>query len=53
MRSIVLSIVAASSLVVHAKPLKIYLMAGQSNMTGMVKTSTMEHIKMFPDTARE
>ena len=53
MKFIVLSILAASSLAVQAKPLKIYLMAGQSNMTGMVKTTTMEHIKMFPDTAKE
>lgn len=53
MKSIVLAILAASSLAVQAKSLKIYLMAGQSNMTGMVKTSTLEHVKMFPDTAKE
>ena len=35
------------------KPLKVYIMAGQSNMTGMVKTNTLEHIKMFPETAKE
>ncbi len=35
------------------KPLKVYILAGQSNMTGMVASSTLEHIKMFPDTAKE
>ena len=35
------------------KPLKVYILAGQSNMTGMVKASTLEHIKMFPGTATE
>jgi len=35
------------------KPLKVYILAGQSNMTGMVSSSTLEHIKMFPDTAKE
>jgi hypothetical protein len=35
------------------KPLKVYLLAGQSNMTGMVSKGTLEHLKMFPDTARD
>ncbi len=35
------------------KPLKVYILAGQSNATGMVKTSTLAHIKMFPETAEE
>ncbi len=35
------------------KPLKVYILAGQSNATGMVKTRTLEHIKMFPATAEE
>jgi len=35
------------------KPLKVYILAGQSNMTGMVGRNTLEHIKMFPDTAEE
>ena len=35
------------------KPLKVYILAGQSNMTGMVKTSTFEHIKMDPETAKD
>jgi hypothetical protein len=38
---------------VQQKPLKVYVMAGQSNMTGMVSSATLEHIKMFPDTAKE
>lgn len=53
MKSIVLSIIAASSLVMQARPLKIYILAGQSNMTGMVKNSTLEHIKMSPASAKE
>jgi len=36
-----------------ANPLKVYVLAGQSNMTGMVSASTLDHIKMFPDTAKE
>lgn len=35
------------------KSLKVYLLAGQSNATGIVKNSTLEHIKMFPDSAKE
>ena len=34
-------------------PLKVYILAGQSNMTGIVSKHTLEHIKMFPDTAKE
>ncbi len=34
-------------------PLKVYIFAGQSNMTGMVGNHTLEHIRMFPDTAQE
>jgi hypothetical protein len=33
--------------------MKVYVLAGQSNMTGMVSKSTLEHLKMFPDTAEE
>jgi Carbohydrate esterase, sialic acid-specific acetylesterase len=36
-----------------AKPLKVYILAGQSNMTGMVSTNTFAHIKMRPETAKE
>ena len=35
------------------QPLKVYILAGQSNMTGMVGNHTLEHIQMFPDTAME
>jgi hypothetical protein len=35
------------------KPLKVFIFAGQSNMTGMARTRTLEHIKMSPATARE
>ena len=35
-----------------AKPLQVYILAGQSNMTGMVESRTLEHVKMVPETAR-
>ena len=35
----------------EAKPLKVYLLAGQSNMQGHARTTTMEHIGMDPETA--
>lgn len=35
------------------KPMKIFVFAGQSNMTGMSRTSTLEHIKMVPETAAD
>jgi hypothetical protein len=34
------------------KPLKVFVFAGQSNMTGMARTRTLEHIKMSPDSAK-
>jgi len=34
-----------------ADPLKVYILAGQSNMVGMASASTLEHIKMTPDSA--
>ena len=34
----------------HAKPLQVYILAGQSNMQGHAKISTMEHIGMDPAT---
>jgi alpha-galactosidase len=34
----------------HAKPLKVFLLAGQSNMQGHAKVSTFEHIGMDPAT---
>ena len=35
------------------KPMKVFLFAGQSNMTGMARTRTLEHLKMFPETAKQ
>jgi hypothetical protein len=35
------------------KPLKVFILAGQSNATGMVRTNTFEHIKMIPETAEQ
>jgi DNA-directed RNA polymerase subunit K/omega len=35
------------------KPMKIFVFAGQSNMTGMARPHTLEHIKMSPETAAE
>lgn len=35
------------------KPLKVFIFAGQSNMTGMARTRTLEHIKMSPQSAKE
>ncbi|MFU8893647.1 MAG: hypothetical protein ACNA8L_08465 [Luteolibacter sp.] len=52
-KSIIFAIMAAGSLAANAKPHKVYIMAGQSNMTGMARTTTLEHIKMSPDSARE
>ena len=37
--------------VLDAKPLKVYLLVGQSNMQGHARTTTMEHIGMDPETA--
>lgn len=37
----------------HAKPLKIFVLVGQSNMQGHAKVSTFEHIGMDPATGRE
>ena len=35
------------------KPMKVFVFAGQSNMTGMARTRTLEHIKMSPESAKE
>jgi len=54
--SVVMSAVAADKKPIdkaQGRPLKVYILAGQSNMTGMVSPKTLEHIKMFPDTAKE
>lgn len=51
MKSIVLTILAASSLVVQAKPLKVFILSGQSNMVGMANIKTFTAIGMDPVTA--
>ena len=49
-----LSLTLASTLVLaaqlHARPLKVFVLAGQSNMQGHAKVSTFEHIGMDPAT---
>jgi len=54
---VVAGIVLACAMCVGCKPkknpLKVYILAGQSNMTGMVRSNTLEHVKMFPETAEE
>lgn len=40
----------ALSAQLHAKPLKVFVLAGQSNMQGHAKVSTFEHIGMDPAT---
>jgi len=39
------------SVPLHAKPLKVFVLAGQSNMQGHAKVTTFEHIGMDPATA--
>lgn len=34
------------------KPLKVFILAGQSNATGMAAARTLEHLKMSPETAK-
>ena len=41
---------AALALPMHAKPLQVFILAGQSNMQGQAKVSTFEHIGMDPAT---
>jgi len=43
---------AASFVPASAKPLKIYIMAGQSNMQGRARDHTLPHMMSHPDTAR-
>jgi len=48
--ALVLLSLLALSLPASAKPLQIYILAGQSNMQGHAKVSTFEHIGMDPAT---
>ncbi len=43
-------LLACATISVQAKPLKIFILAGQSNMQGHAKISTIEHIGMDPKT---
>jgi hypothetical protein len=43
-------VLAFATISAQAKPLKIYILAGQSNMQGHAKISTIEHIGMDPKT---
>ncbi len=51
--SILISILIFTALSIHAapKPLKIYLLVGQSNMQGHAAERTLEHLGMDPKTA--
>ncbi len=50
---ILISILIFTALSIHAapKPLKIYLLVGQSNMQGHAAERTLEHLGMDPKTA--
>ena len=49
-RFIIFSLALAVAGQLHAKPLKVFILAGQSNMQGHAKVSTFEHIGMDPAT---
>lgn len=44
---------AAAQAAGKPKPLKVFILAGQSNATGMARARTLEHIKMSPESAKE
>lgn len=50
MRSAIAFLFLALSAPLHAKPLKVFILAGQSNMQGHAKIATFEHIGMDPAT---
>jgi hypothetical protein len=49
--TIILTVATATTTITTAAPLKVYLMAGQSNMQGHCRVRTFEHIGMDPQTA--
>ncbi len=49
-RSIIFSLGLVLAAQLHAKPLKVFILAGLSNMQGHAKVSTFEHIGMDPST---
>lgn len=50
MKSAVTILLLALAAPLHAKPLKVFILAGQSNMQGHAKITTFEHIGMDPAT---
>lgn len=48
--AVLMSVLTASGFAV-AEPLKVYILAGQSNMVGMASAKTLDHIKMTPGSA--
>jgi len=44
-----LAILLVLSSAAHAKPLKVYILAGQSNMVGMATAKTLDHVKLDPE----
>lgn len=50
MKKLILALLLTLSLPAVAKPLKVFILAGQSNMQGHAKVSTFEHIGMDPAT---
>ena len=47
----ILTVLAAFACAAHARPLRVFILAGQSNMQGHAKVSTFPHIGMDPATA--
>lgn len=56
MRTLFLALATLTSVVIGTeamgKPLKVFILSGQSNMVGMASTNTFAHIKMFPESAQ-
>ena len=51
MRTTIIAFLIALSFPVHAKPMKVYILAGQSNMLGNAKIGTFDYIGDDPATA--
>ena len=49
--AIVLAVVSGTYTMAAGKPLKVYILAGQSNMQGTATTSTFDYIGLDPETA--
>jgi hypothetical protein len=48
---LIVSLLYAFSAISHAKPLKVFILAGQSNMEGHAQISTFDYIGKDPKTA--